>query len=117
MRFFFKTYYFFVTLFLPIAGILLAKKTEIEKVFLLKQCSRFCHDKGCLHGSLLPDFLAGNTGLFGNTIEFLRKAGFALEELGLPLGTGYGAANLIIFCLIPPVLHLIMFFLTRRLLK
>jgi hypothetical protein len=113
-----RLYYLLVTIVLPTIGIIFAAGAQSSRSFLENRCSRFCHDKGCLHDPILPRVLSGDDGLFGNAIHFLFETGKIFENhMGFPVGTGYGAANLLIFCLFPPLLHIFMFLVTKRLLK
>ena len=67
------------------------------------QCTRHCHDHGCSHPPILPAEIAGDAGLYGETIRALKKSGRAT---GLGARRGYGAMNLIVFCVVWPGLML-----------
>ena len=58
-------------------------------------CTRHCHDRGCSHAPVLPGWLTSDRGLHGATIRALYEAG---EYTGLDRNTGYGLANLVVFC-------------------
>ncbi len=62
-------------------------------------CTWSCHNHTCRHVPLLPPILTSDKGLFGRTIRALAHAGRALSRDGR---TGYGAANLLLFCLVWP---------------
>lgn len=64
------------------------------------RCTWYCHNHGCRHVPVLPAFLAGDKGLFGKTIVALHTPGNVLVP-GRP-DLGYGAANLIVFCIVWP---------------
>jgi len=67
------------------------------------RCSRHCHDHGCRHRPSLPAALTSGEGLFGDTVRALHVMGGAT---GLGPRLGYGAVNILIFCLLWPGLML-----------
>jgi hypothetical protein len=118
MKRFVKYYYLVVTLAIPFSGMLLALSSSYDNSYLKIACTRFCHNLGCVHGSVLPDFLIGNDGLFGITINYLLLWGkFLQNNFHIPEGTGYGAINLIIFCLLIPAIHLFFIIVNLKMLK
>lgn len=66
-----------------------------------QRCTRFCHDHGCPHRPALPATLTGSRGLFGATVGLLHRAG---GMTGLGPARGYGAVNILVFCLLWPAL-------------
>lgn len=64
------------------------------------RCTWSCHNHGCRHRPRLPGVLAGDEGLFGQTIHALKRAGTALVPANP--NVGYGVANLLLFCLLWP---------------
>ncbi len=69
------------------------------------ECTRDCHNRGCRHDPLLPDFFTSNRGLFGRAVMALHAMG---DSSGLGRCRGYGAANLVVFCVIWPGLMLLL---------
>lgn len=63
------------------------------------RCTWACHNRGCSHPSRLPAVLTGDRYLFGQTIRGLYALGrvFSSDRF-----LGYGAANLVVFCLLWP---------------
>jgi len=83
-------------------GILLgtnALRDDPPRAWRADRCTRHCHDHGCRHDPVLPDALSGDDGLFGLTIDALYRAG---RLTGLDAATGYGVANLVLFCVVWP---------------
>ncbi len=64
------------------------------------RCTWYCHNHGCPHAPALPLFLTGDDYLFGRTVAALHAAGSAAFP-GQP-GAGYGAMNLLAFCVLWP---------------
>ncbi len=61
-----------------------------------QHCTRYCHGHGgCRHEPVLPALLASDAGLYGATIRGLFALGQGSFE-------GYGAANLLLFCVAWP---------------
>jgi len=64
------------------------------------RCTWHCHNHGCRHRPVLPLFLSGDGGLFGRAIRVLHGMGQAMAP-GRG-NVGYGAANLLVFCVLWP---------------
>lgn len=104
------------TVLIPLAGIILALNWKPVAAMDPTSCTRYCHDKGCPHEPLLPDFIAGNAGYFGDVISWLYSFGDIIGSVvGLSRAQGYGAANLLVFCIAVPALHFLLMFLSLRL--
>jgi len=73
--------------------------------YQVDRCTRYCHDRGCRHEPSLPDAIAGDAGLYGNTIRALLTAG---SQSGLGKRDGYGAVNLLLFCVAWPGFMLVL---------
>ena len=118
MKNFIKIYYFLATVAIPLVGVFIALNASKVNQYLPDSCTRFCHDKGCYHKPYLHEAITGNDGLFGTTINYLHLLGKMLEtNLNFLAGTGYGSANLLIFCFGIPLLHFMFYFLTRTINK
>lgn len=63
-------------------------------------CTWYCHNHGCPHRAVLPEWLTSDRGAFGLTIRGLSVLGSGLAR---DRGTGYGIANLLVFCFAWPV--------------
>ncbi len=63
------------------------------------RCTRHCHDHNCPHDPALPGWLTSDQGLYGKTIRALYAGG---GLTGLDRNTGYGLANLVVFCAVWP---------------
>jgi hypothetical protein len=63
------------------------------------RCTWACHNRGCPHRPVLPAVLAGDRGLYGVTIRGLFGVG---RGLSADRRMGYGAANLLLFCVVWP---------------
>jgi hypothetical protein len=63
------------------------------------RCTWACHNHGCSHRPRLPAVLTGDAYLFGGTIRGLFALGRAFSP---DRARGYGAANLLVFCLLWP---------------
>jgi len=70
-----------------------------DEPYAKSTCTWSCHNRTCRHTPRLPAILTSDRGLFGRTIRALGHAGSALSS---DRRTGYGAANLLLFCLIWP---------------
>jgi len=104
------------TVFVPASGIVLARRWGVDADLNAGQCARSCHDTGCPHDPVLPDFVAGNSGYFGDVIGWLYSFGDVIAAAGgLTRAEGYGAANLLIFCVAVPALHALLVGLSLRL--
>jgi hypothetical protein len=76
-------------------------RTELPKEsFVAERCTWVCHNHGCRHPSRLPDFLTGDSGLFGKTVRLLHRAGSAI--MPAHPNQGYGVVNLLLFCVAWP---------------
>ena len=64
------------------------------------RCTWYCHNHGCRHRPSLPRVLVGDDGLFGAAIRALHGMGRVMAP-GRG-NVGYGAANLLVFCLVWP---------------
>lgn len=89
---------FFMVLHLD--GVPVPRATFPREAFVASRCTWACHNSGCRHRSVLPDVLVADDGLFGNAVTSL----YALGAVIAPgkRGTGYGAANLLVFCAVWP---------------
>ncbi len=65
-----------------------------------ERCTWYCHNHGCRHRPALGRLLAGDDGLFGGTIRALHGLGRVLAPGRGNIG--YGAANLLVLCLLWP---------------
>lgn len=63
------------------------------------RCNWACHNRGCHHQPALPAVLTGDAGLYGKTIRGLFRLGARLHPDRM---RGYGAANLLVFCVLWP---------------
>lgn len=70
-----------------------------DEPYAKSTCTWSCHNHTCRHVPLLPPSLTSDRGLFGRTIRGLQHAGSALSR---DRRTGYGAVNLLLFCLVWP---------------
>ena len=64
-----------------------------------------CHDQGCPHTPLLPLWLAGNEGLFGQAVAGLWWMGSFLHKGRM---AGYMLANLLVFVVLFPLSWLLL---------
>jgi hypothetical protein len=71
-----------------------------DEPFRRERCTWYCHNHGCRHRPVLPRALAGDEGLFGATIHGLYGLGAVLVPGRA--AAGYGAANLLVFCVLWP---------------
>lgn len=69
--------------------------------FAADHCTWACHDHGCRHRPVLPSSLTADDALFGDSIRALYRLG---SHLSADRATGYGAANILVFCLVWPAL-------------
>ena len=74
-----------------------------ERAHRQGRCTRHCHDHGCSHEPVLPGLLTSDRGLFGHAVAGLHAMG---RGSGLGPGRGYGAANILLFCVLWPGLML-----------
>jgi len=65
------------------------------------RCTWYCHNHGCPHAPVLPAWLASDRGAFGVALRGLYGFGDALSS---DRATGYGLANLLVFCVAWPAL-------------
>jgi hypothetical protein len=70
-----------------------------REAYRADRCTWYCHNHECRHRPVLPAALAGDRGLYGATIRGLFRAGSALSG---DRARGYGAANLLLFCVAWP---------------
>ncbi len=77
----------------------LARGAIPREPFVRERCTWACHNHGCRHRPRLPLALAGDEGLYGATIRALQAAGRAASH---DERLGYGAANLLVFCVLWP---------------
>ncbi len=82
-------------------GALFPRMSLPQEAYRADRCTWHCHNHGCRHRAVLPAALSGDRGLFGMTIRALFSAGRGLAR---DRGRGYGAANLLLFCLAWPAL-------------
>ena len=68
-------------------------------------CSWSCHDQGCPHTPLLPLWLTGDDGAFGQVMAGLWWLGSYLHEGKM---AGYMLANLLIFVFLFPLSWLLL---------
>lgn len=107
-------YYAFFTLILPVSGIGLAYFSNKNNSYDASACTRYCHNAGnCKHDPVLPDYIAGDDGYYGNAIDALFSLGDKLAAIGdLTRFEGYGLANILVFCIIIPLLHFVFMAIT-----
>lgn len=77
----------------------LARSVIPQEPFVREHCTWACHNHGCHHRPRLPLVLAGDAGLYGATIRALQGAGRAASH---DAHLGYGAVNLLAFCVLWP---------------
>lgn len=65
------------------------------------RCNWDCHNRGCRHRPVLPAVITGDRYLFGATIRGLYALGSVLSRDRF---RGYGAANILVFCVAWPAL-------------
>jgi hypothetical protein len=106
MRRFILIYYGVVSTVFPAGGIALALASTASDAFAAGHCSRYCHNRGCPHSPLLPDWLTGDAGLFGKTVDALHAMGDRFAAVDLSGSEGYGLVNLLLFCGLIPAFHL-----------
>ena len=106
-------FYVFVTLVLPAAGVFITRSVPTLKRHNPEFCTMHCHDRTCNHKPLIADArITSDTGLFGQAIAKLSAAGKKIaKSLGVSSFEGYGIANLLIFCVGVPVLHVFLMIL------
>ena len=75
---------------------------------LKETCNRYCHNRGCPHETLLPDYITSSNGYFGDIVRGLKDIGKVIESfLNINAG-GYLIANLLIFCFAIPFVHIVL---------
>ncbi len=77
------------------------RRTIPQESFRTDRCTWYCHNHGCRHKTSLPDWLTSDAGAFGFTIRGLYALGRVVSN---DAPTGYGIANLLVFCTAWPVL-------------
>jgi hypothetical protein len=100
-------YYVFITFILPTLGIMLAFAGDSSRN-LKSTCNRYCHNKGCPHDPILPDYITSTDGYFGDIVRWLKLVGTEIESLLSISSGGYLIANLLLFCILIPVIHIIL---------
>jgi len=68
------------------------------------RCSWYCHNRNCPHEATLPPELTGDEGAFGMTIS-------ALVTSGRSTGLGYQGMNIIVFCVVWPLVTYFLYFI------
>lgn len=111
-----KIYYILITIIIPAIGIIIGLSGDKTKI-LKDTCNRYCHNKGCPHETILPDYISGNNGYFGDVIRLLKDAGGIIENILNINAGGYLIANLLIFCFIIPVIHILFWIINLHLIK
>lgn len=89
----------FVTLLL-VDGAPLPRRGLGHEAFDAARCTWACHNHGCRHAAVLPGFFVDDDGLFGAAVHTLYGLGARL--LPGQRFAGYGAANLLVFCVVWP---------------
>ncbi len=84
---------------LLVGGAPLVRRTFPDEPLRAEVCTWHCHNHGCPHRPRLPRWLTSDEGLFGETIRGLYRMGSFLSH---NRGTGYGLANLFVFCVAWP---------------
>jgi hypothetical protein len=69
------------------------------EAFSPNHCTWACHNQGCKHAPKIPGTLTSDKGAFGGTIRALYGLGTYLSK---DRSQGYGAANLLVFCILWP---------------
>ena len=101
-----KLYYTIVTIIIPILGIIIGLAGD-RSGKLKETCNRYCHNRGCPHETVLPDYITSSNGYFGDIVRGLKDIGSVIESsLNINAG-GYLIANLLIFCFIIPLVHIL----------
>jgi hypothetical protein len=77
----------------------LARRQIPREARLAQRCTWACHNRGCTHAPRLPAALTSDRYLFGATIDGLYTLGRALSS---DRARGYGAANILVFCVAWP---------------
>ena len=82
-------------------GVPLARAAVPREPFRADRCTWVCHNRGCRHRPVLPAVITGDRYLFGATIRGLYALGtlFSRDRF-----KGYGAANILVFCVAWPAL-------------
>lgn len=78
----------------------LGRRALPDEPYRAHRCTWHCHNHGCRHAPVLPAVLSGDDGVFGAAIRGL----YGLGRVLVPgrSAAGYGAANLLVFCLVWP---------------
>ena len=107
-------YYTTVTIILPAVGVLVTlANNSVDKNYKKDICTRYCHDRVCDHTPALPESIASDEGFYGNVINSLFDIGGIFSSvLDITLFQGYTIANLLVFCVVVPVVHFAIGFLT-----
>ena len=90
---------FSVNLLTP--GVVFMRRTLPHPTRHAERCNWDCHNHGCSHRPKLPAVLTSDAYVFGATVRGLYVLGrlFSRDRF-----EGYGAANLVVFCLLWPAL-------------
>ena len=109
-------YYLTVTFLIPVAGIIITIiNNKVDKSYNKNICTRYCHDKVCKHDPVLPDNISSDTGFYGDVINSLFDIGNVFSNyLDITLFQGYTIANLLVFCVMVPIVHFSLAFLTLK---
>ena len=102
-----RLYYTIITIVIPVLGIVVAM-TGDRSTKLKDSCNRYCHNRGCPHETLLPDYITSSDGYFGDIVRGLKDIGDGIEFFLNVNAGGYLIANLLIFCFIIPFMHIIL---------
>ena len=92
---------------MPLSGITLALMSDRSKLYTVDACTRYCHDHGCHHDATLPDSLTSDDGLYGQMMRAFFDAGDHLA-IGVDCLGGYALANVLVFCALVPLVHVIL---------
>ena len=91
-------YYLTVTFLIPVAGIIITIiNNKVDKSYNKNICTSYSHDKVCKHDPVLPDNISSDTGFYGDVINSLFDIG-----------------NVLVFCVMVPIVHFSLAFLTLK---